>query len=194
LVVFGILIVLKAQSAQVDPETTFRELMILFAQFLLLSGIIGILGSLYQGGRRDDWSWLMSQGLLDILLSALVLLIPAISGGATPIVIGIWCLFIIVFQLKRIISNWSEMNQKWVPLTLLAISIVLTLLFISRSINEAPSFVGMVMGATMIGLGLAYFALGRMVRNKSVHEVRSMRKDINQNLQGISSKKEAGDN
>jgi uncharacterized membrane protein HdeD (DUF308 family) len=164
LILFGVLIVLEAQSAHIGPETTFRELMTLFAQFLFLSGFVSILGSLYQGGRREDWNWLMSQGLLDTLLAVLVLLVPALSGGSTPMVIGIWCLFVIVFQLKRIFGAWNEMNQKWVPLTLLAISIVLTFLFISRSIDEAPSFVGMVMGITMIGLGLVYFALGRMVR------------------------------
>jgi uncharacterized membrane protein HdeD (DUF308 family) len=104
-VIFGIIALLMPIRAAVI-------LVLLFGVYLLVDGVFDSVAAIRAAVRRERWSLLLAEGVLDILLGVLALGWPATLIVAAAWVIGAWALItgillvIAAFRLKPGHGNW----------------------------------------------------------------------------------------
>lgn len=151
--IVGMLAILLGIWSLVTPLPALRAVTILFIISFFISGIIDIAFALSNRRIIKGWGWVLTGGIIDLLLALMLLGLPA--PAATIVVIyfiGFWILFRSIWA----IGSAAELNalgvKGWGWLLALAI---LSLIFAIVFIFSSPIF-----GGTVI---VAFFATAMII-------------------------------
>ena len=88
----GVLAILFGIVAFVAPAATMLALVLFFAAYCLVDGILGVVLAV-RGARKDErWGWLLLNGLLGIAIGVMAALWPGITVLAFVFMIAAWAL------------------------------------------------------------------------------------------------------
>src|SRR5688572_14273524 len=86
----GILTVLFALVAIFLPAIAFSTLILLFGAWLILNGILTIIGSIQSRPQDNNWWIALLAGLAGLLLGIYTYVNPIVTAASIMILIGIW--------------------------------------------------------------------------------------------------------
>lgn len=94
------------------PGLTLATLVILFASYMLVDGVFGIVAGVRAAQKGERWAWLVVEGIASILTGVIAIAWPAITILVTAYLIAVWSvvsgIFLIVaaFQLTLDHGRW----------------------------------------------------------------------------------------
>jgi uncharacterized membrane protein HdeD (DUF308 family) len=160
LVVRGVISIIFAVFAFMNPKAAFTTLVLALGIFLLADGIM----ALYLGaGMRNhdrDWWIVVLEGLLGVGLGVLTFINPEITAAGVLLFIALWCLVTGVFEISTAIRLREEIDNEWMLGIAGVISIALGLLMLinptagAMSITMWIGFYALMFGGLMILLGI----------------------------------------
>jgi uncharacterized membrane protein HdeD (DUF308 family) len=128
LVVRGIFAVVFGILALVWPGITLATLVIFFGAYILVDGILAIVGAIGGWGNRDDHWLLLLEGLLGVGIGILTFRAPQITAMVLLMFIAAWALATGVLEIVAAIRLRKEIQgEVWLILSGLA-SVVFALL------------------------------------------------------------------
>jgi uncharacterized membrane protein HdeD (DUF308 family) len=74
------------------PEVTLLALVLLFAAYMLLDGILAIIAGVRAARRHDRWGWLIVEGVVDLIAGIIAVVWPLITIAAFVILLGAWAI------------------------------------------------------------------------------------------------------
>ncbi|WP_088347087.1 MULTISPECIES: HdeD family acid-resistance protein [Rhodomicrobium] len=86
----GVLGILFGVIAIVMPQITLLALVMLFAAYMLVDGVLAIISAVREARQGQRWALLVVEGLLRIGVAALALLWPGITILAFVLIIAVW--------------------------------------------------------------------------------------------------------
>jgi len=103
----GIAAILFGLAALFLPIVTLASLVLVFAAFMLADGVLSIVSAVKAARRHERWGIFILEGVVDLLVGALALLVPAAALFAFVILAGAWGLvsgvlmLVAAFRLKK---------------------------------------------------------------------------------------------
>ena len=94
------------------PGVTMLALVLLFAAYMLVDGILAIIAAIRAGRQHDRWGWLVLEGVVDLIAGAIAVVWPLITIIAFVYLLGAWAilsgalLFIAGFRLNLEHGRW----------------------------------------------------------------------------------------
>jgi uncharacterized membrane protein HdeD (DUF308 family) len=74
------------------PEVTLLALVLLFAAYMLLDGILAIMAGVRAARRHDRWGWLIVEGVVDLVAGVIAVIWPLITIVAFVFLLGAWAI------------------------------------------------------------------------------------------------------
>lgn len=88
----GIFGVVFGLTALLFPGPTMLSLVILFSAYMLLDGTAGIISAVRAMRRRDQWGFLIFEGLLNIAVGMVAFLWPGVTVVAFVLLVAAWAI------------------------------------------------------------------------------------------------------
>jgi uncharacterized membrane protein HdeD (DUF308 family) len=88
----GIFGVVFGLTALLFPGPTMLSLVILFSAYMLLDGAAGIISAVRAMRRRDQWGFLIFEGLLNIAVGMVAFLWPGVTVVAFVLLVAAWAI------------------------------------------------------------------------------------------------------
>lgn len=88
----GVVAILFGLVAFVAPGAFVLSLVLFFAAYMLVDGIVGIVASVRAAQRHERWGFLLVEGLLDIVVGIAAVLVPAAAVWAFVYLVAFWAL------------------------------------------------------------------------------------------------------
>lgn len=90
ILVRGIAAIVFGLIALLVPGTALASLVLLFAAYLLVDGVLAILAGVRAARARERWGWFALEGVLDLAAGAASVLWPGITVVAFIVLLGVW--------------------------------------------------------------------------------------------------------
>ncbi len=177
IILFGASVMLKVSSGFENPEAALINLSVYFGTMLFIIGIINIVGALNQGGSKIDWNWMLSEGMLDLMIGLIIMIYPFVTGPIVLLLIGIWGLVSAIIQITNALINKNHLKNWRVTVINGIILLLLVYLYLTRDITKSASMIFYLMGSAMIVLGIMYIILSFSVKGMTPYKVRKMREE-----------------
>ena len=84
-ILFGIVAILM-------PGPTLAALVLLFAAYMIVDGVLAIVAGARAARRHDRWGWLVFEGIVDLAAAAIAILFPAATIFAFVLLVGAWAI------------------------------------------------------------------------------------------------------
>ena len=103
----GVLAILFGIIAFAMPGITMLSLVIVYAAYSLVDGVLGIIAAVRGARRGERWGWLLLNGILGVAVAAISVLWPGLTVLAFVLLVAAWALvsgaFMVIsaFRLKR---------------------------------------------------------------------------------------------
>lgn len=164
-VVRGALAIIFGLIAVFWPGITLLVLVILIGAYLLVDGVFAVYHAFaHRHEHRPRW-WLVFQGVLSVLLGALLLIWPTSGVLALVIVFGIWALASGIAQVVAAIQLRKEIPNEWMLVLSAVLSILVGIGMIVLPLAGAVA-IGLLIGCFAILLGITQIALGFRLRRQ----------------------------
>jgi uncharacterized membrane protein HdeD (DUF308 family) len=95
----GALAILFGLIALFLPGVTMLSLVLVFAAYAFLDGVLAIVSAVRAARERERWGYLVLEGLVDIAAAAVAVLWPGITVIAFVFVIAFWAIFTGILEL-----------------------------------------------------------------------------------------------
>ena len=159
----GILAVLFALVAIFLPAIAFSTLILLFGAWLIINGILTIIGSIQS--RKEDRNWwiAMLTGLVGLLLGIYTYANPIVTAATIMILIGIWSILfgiaevIFAIRIRKMIEGEGWLIAGGI------ISVIFGLLLLANPIQGGITLT-LLLGVYALIMGLFFIMLGLRVR------------------------------
>jgi uncharacterized membrane protein HdeD (DUF308 family) len=108
----GVLAIVFGTIALVMPVATMLALLLIFAAYMLVDGIVTIISAARHARKGERWGFLISQGVLSLAVAAVTVAWPGITLLAYVLLVGAWALvsgtlmLAAAPQLKREYGRW----------------------------------------------------------------------------------------
>ncbi len=175
--ILGIKILLQTMSDLGNPDEALIKLSIYFGSILFLIGVINIVGALNQGGQRDDWNWLLSEGMLDLVVGSIIMIYPFMTGPIVLLLFGIWGLVTVILQITNALINKKDLKNWRVTVTSGIIMLFLVYLYLTMDKDDSAIMIFSLMGSSLCVLGLMYIVLSFSVKGMTPKKVRETREE-----------------
>ena len=156
----GILFGIFAVMAPVAAATT---IIIVFSIYLMADGFLAIASAVKAARRRSSWGLLALEGVVDIIASLVLFLMPGLGLVTFVVIVAIWALFAGGLKLVAAFQRGPVEARGW-----LALSAIISLLF-GLVLLFAPMAGGIVLtwwlGVYGLIFGVALLILGFQVRS-----------------------------
>ena len=151
--ILGILFIGAGIWVFMTPVSSYLALSILFSVTIFISGISEIIYSISNRKEMDNWGWVLTGGIIDLLFGLWLMASPLLSIAILPFVVGFMLMVRSMMAIGFAIDlkDFSDSGWGW----LLALSI-LGLLF-SFVLLWNPAFAGLTL---VICTGCAFVTLG----------------------------------
>jgi uncharacterized membrane protein HdeD (DUF308 family) len=166
LVVRGLLVITFGVLAAILPQVTMVVLLMLFAAFVLLDGIVSLASAI---GSRDR-GWQLFGGLLSVAIGILIVLWPVSAGFALIILIAAWAITRGAFDIAAALALQGEIASRfeWLLLVSGVASILFGFFVALWPLLGAVAIVGLI-AAFAIFLGITLVAAGLRQRSLRRH-------------------------
>jgi uncharacterized membrane protein HdeD (DUF308 family) len=94
------------------PAVSLASLVLLFAIYMIVDGVLGIVAAVRAARRQERWGWLILEGIFDIGAGIVALLWPGITVLVFVILVAAWAIVsgasmaIAAFRLDRRGARW----------------------------------------------------------------------------------------
>lgn len=153
----GVAAILFGIAAFAMPFVTMLSLVIVFAAFSFIDGIFGVVMSVRGARKGGSWVWLLFNGILGVVASAVAVLWPDITVLAFVILVAAWALISGTFMLISAFRLKIDHGRVWLAIAGVA-SVVLGILLVISPFTGAlvlTFWIGahaFVLGATLLVL------------------------------------------
>jgi uncharacterized membrane protein HdeD (DUF308 family) len=121
----GLIAILFGIFALVNPEGAGSLLVLIFGIFLLVDGLLNLIGSILYYRTAVDWWVYLVIGMLEIGVAIITFVRPEITGTILAILVGLWALFKGLIELMAGNALRDEIQGEWI----LILAGILTLAF-----------------------------------------------------------------
>lgn len=158
----GMLAVLFGIIAFANPAVAGLSLLIVFAAFAVVDGVLGLWLSIGRARQGESWAWLGVEAVASLVLGILVLAFPKLGIAALLLIIGVKAALLGVLLLLSSIRLDGETGQGLMVVSG-AISLIFALLIFVAPLMGAKVIIWWI-GAWAILVGLALIALAFTLR------------------------------
>jgi uncharacterized membrane protein HdeD (DUF308 family) len=95
----GVLAILFGLIALFMPGATMLSLVLVFAAYAFLEGILGIVSAVRAAREHERWGYLLLEGIVNIAAAAVAVLWPGITVLAFVFLVAFWAIFTGVLEL-----------------------------------------------------------------------------------------------
>jgi uncharacterized membrane protein HdeD (DUF308 family) len=95
----GVLAILFGLIALFLPGVTMLSLVLIFAVYAFLDGVLAIISAVRAARERERWGYLVLEGLVDIAAAAVAVFWPGITVVAFVFLIAFWAIFTGILEL-----------------------------------------------------------------------------------------------
>jgi uncharacterized membrane protein HdeD (DUF308 family) len=88
----GVLAILFGVVAILLPGPTLAALVLLFAAYMVVDGVLAIIAAVRAARRRERWGWLIFEGVVDLAAAAIAFLFPIATIFAFVLLLGAWAI------------------------------------------------------------------------------------------------------
>ncbi len=187
-VLFGMAVLSQALSGLESPGDALISLSVYFGALLFVIGLVNIMGAVNQGGARDEWHWMLSQGMVDIMIGLIIVVYPALTGPTALLIIGIWGLNSAIIQLTNALVNKEDLKNWQITVASAVILLVLTYFYLTSDLDTSAVVIFTLVGIFMLALGLTYIVISFSVKGmtaKKVHRLRDNTIDTVGEIKGM---------
>lgn len=158
-VLFGIL-------AFVWPQLTLGVLILLFAGYALIDGVMSIGASVGERKINDRWWVGLIEGVLSITAAVLAIIWPGITAVVLLYLIAAWAIITGIFEIIAAVNLRKVIEGEWTLALAGVVSIILGLILF---FNPGPGILALiwVIGIYAVLFGVLLIYLGFRVRNLS---------------------------
>lgn len=176
----GLLLILLGLLLMVQPLGTLDRLIVLFAVFLVLDGVVAAVQGLV---NRDQigWRWWLVQGAVDVVFAVIILVWPGATALVLFYLLVVWTLVLGVAAIAGSVALVRNRDLGW-PwlLTIGLLSTLFGFLLVTRSQDGAAA-----LELVTVVFGIYAFVSGA-VHVVSVFAIRSVAQEIDRALTGQS--------
>ncbi len=137
----GVLAIIFGVLAFIWPGNTAFVLVMLFAAYAILDGVLTIAASVRGRVANDRWWLMLIEGLVDIAAGVLAFLFPGLAAITLVFLIAIWAIITGVLELAAAIRLRREITNEWALGLSGVVSILLGVIMI---ISPGAGLVGLV--------------------------------------------------
>jgi len=88
----GVIGILFGLVALFLPGATMLSLVLLFAAYLLVDGVFGIVSAVRAARQHERWGFLLLEGIIDIITAVIMVLWPGITVIAFVLLVAAWAI------------------------------------------------------------------------------------------------------
>lgn len=169
LVLRGLVSVLFAGFAFLNPHAAFATLVLALGLFLLVDGATALYLGLRMRGKDADWWMVLLEGVLGVFLGVLTFVNPDITAAGVILFVALWCLVTGVFEISTAIRLRKEIDNEWLLGIAGGLSVALGLLMLFNPTAGALS-ITLWIGIYALLFGLLLLGLGLRVRGAQVED------------------------
>ncbi len=109
----GALAILFGVIAVLMPAVTLASLVLLFAAYMLVDGVLAVASAVRAVRRHQRWGWLILEGVADLAAAAVAVLWPAVTIFVAVVMMGAWAvvsgafLLVAAFGLHPAYGRWA---------------------------------------------------------------------------------------
>ena len=152
------------------PGATLAALVLLFAAYAMLDGILALIVALRGLRRHERWGAMLAQGIVGIAASLIALIWPSIGALSLVYLVALWALLTGVLEIVMAVKLRRMITGEWLMIVSGALSIVLGFMFVAFPAVGATVFVWW-LGAYAIVYGIVMLALAFRVRRWTVAHI-----------------------
>jgi uncharacterized membrane protein HdeD (DUF308 family) len=109
----GVLAILFGLIALFLPGATMLSLVLLFAAYVFVDGVFGIVSAVRAARQHERWGYLALEGLVNIAAAALAVLWPAITVVAFVLLIAFWAILTGILELAAAFRLEIDDGRWW---------------------------------------------------------------------------------
>ncbi|MEE7485586.1 HdeD family acid-resistance protein [Methylobacterium oryzae CBMB20] len=88
----GVIAILFGAVAFIAPGAFVLSLVLFFAAYMLVDGVVAVIGAVRAAQRHERWGFLLLEGLVDIVVGVAAVLVPAAAVWAFVLLLAAWAL------------------------------------------------------------------------------------------------------
>lgn len=88
----GVLGILFGVIALVMPAATMLSLVLVFAAYLFVDGILAIVAAVRAARQHNKWGWLTFEGIINIITAIVMVLLPGLTVVVFVLLVAAWAL------------------------------------------------------------------------------------------------------
>ncbi|MGU3385294.1 HdeD family acid-resistance protein [Methylobacterium sp. D53M] len=88
----GVIAVLFGAVAFIAPGAFVLSLVLFFAAYMLVDGVVAVVGAVRAAQRHERWGFMLVEGLVDIVVGVAAVLVPAAAVWAFVLLLAAWAL------------------------------------------------------------------------------------------------------
>lgn len=163
IVLRGVAGILFGLFAVMAPIATATTIVLVFSIYLMADGFLAIASAIKAARRKNSWGLLVLEGVVDIIASLVLFLMPGLALVTFVIIVAVWALFAGGLKLIAALRRGPVQARGW-----LALSAIISLLF-GVVLLISPLAGGIVLtwwlGIYGLVFGVALLILGFQVRS-----------------------------
>jgi uncharacterized membrane protein HdeD (DUF308 family) len=168
LVIRGIIGILAGIIAFTWPGVTFRALLLLFAAYVLIDGVVDIIGAVRAADAGERWGALLFEGIVGILAAVVTIFWPAITAFALVFVIAAWAIITGIAEIAAAVRLRQHVSGEWLLGLAGVISVLFGVFMLARPLAGAL-VLALWFGAYAFIFGVVMIALGFRLRDWEHH-------------------------
>ncbi len=168
LVIRGILAILFGLLAIFLPSLTVKALIIFFGVVILADGVVNLLGGVQSRKDLPDWWVYVLEGVFSMLLGAITIFWPNVSGVALLIIIATWAIVSGVGKIVAAIGMRKLIEGEMILLLTGIISVVFGFVMLFFPQFTIRLYIG-VIGFFSLLLGIFMFVLAARIQEEHVN-------------------------
>ena len=172
---FGAMVFLKVITGLDNPVNALIDLSIYFGVLVFVVGIVNIVGAMKEGGPRDDWMWMLTSGMLDLLIGVLIMILPFKTGPIILLLIGFWVLMGSLLQITHALLFKEHLKNWKITIVNAVLIIILSYFYLTSDIEDSAVMVFYLVASAMLVIGVVNIILSFSVKEMSPRKVREMR-------------------
>lgn len=159
LLIKGIIMILLAILIFTSPESALLTYVIYIGIGFGIAGVVRIIQGFQAKGVLNNWGWIVFEGLMDILLSFVLMAHPALTISILPFLLGFWGAIFGLFLIADAFSGTGGMGMKMIS------GILIVILGLVIMFN--PVMMGMTI-AVWIGIMLLVIGINNVITSFSL--------------------------
>ncbi|HEY3821532.1 MAG TPA: HdeD family acid-resistance protein [Polyangiaceae bacterium] len=155
----GVLSILFGIVALAAPVVTATALVLVFAAWAFIDGVVALVAAVQRGRAHRSWAWLTFEGLVSLGAGIVAVVYPGLTVLILTLVVAVRALLLGALAIGAA-ARWKEMPSRWVALLTGIVSIVFGALLVWQPLVGALALIwtigayAIVFGVMTLGLAI----------------------------------------